>query len=52
MFLRNAVIAAGNSDDARLTGPLRALQATAPALAEEIAWALGQIDSSKSSLGG
>jgi epoxyqueuosine reductase len=42
-YLRNAVLAAGNSGDKSLLGPLDALKATQPALAEEIDWAMGQI---------
>ena len=43
MFLRNAVIAAGNSENAMLIEPLENLQASKPSLAKEIAWALSQL---------
>jgi len=43
MFLRNAVIAAGNSENAMLIEPLKTLQASKPSLTKEIAWALSQL---------
>jgi len=45
MFIRNAVLAAGNSGDCALIDPLSALQMRRADLAEEIAWAVGQIRS-------
>lgn len=43
MFIRNAVLAAGNNGDCALIGLVTALQTHRAGLAEEIAWALGQI---------
>jgi epoxyqueuosine reductase len=43
MFLRNAVLAAGNSGDASLAARLRALESSAPHLSEPICWALGRL---------
>jgi epoxyqueuosine reductase len=43
-WLRNAVIAAGNSGDASLAGALRELSGRQPALAQEIDWALGRLE--------
>lgn len=43
MFLRNAVIAAGNSDQADLAGPLEELARRMPQLGGEIEWALGRL---------
>ncbi len=45
MFLRNAVIAAGNSGDASLADGLRALGASAPQLAGPVRWALAHLGS-------
>jgi epoxyqueuosine reductase len=46
-FLRNAVLAAGNSGNAALVAPLEALKSAQPALAEEIDWAIGQISTGR-----
>jgi len=45
MFIRNTVLAAGNSGDCALIAPVTALQTRRADLADEIAWALGQIRS-------
>jgi epoxyqueuosine reductase len=45
MFLHNAVLAAGNSGDASLAGRLRALETSAPHLAEPIHWAMARLGS-------
>jgi len=42
MFLRNACIAAGNSGDTSLLGPLEALRSR-PELARYVAWALDRL---------
>ncbi|MCJ7543399.1 MAG: tRNA epoxyqueuosine(34) reductase QueG [Phycisphaerae bacterium] len=43
MFLRNAILAAGNSGDASLAAPLRAIQGSAPHWAELAGWALARL---------
>ena len=42
-FLRNAILAAGNTGDASLVPPLRALQTSAPQHAELVRWALARL---------
>lgn len=44
MFVRNAVIAAGNSSDASLRAPLRRLRRGRPEWDELISWALGRLE--------
>jgi epoxyqueuosine reductase QueG len=43
MFLRNAVIAAGNSRDPALIGPLEPLRRRRPELAPIVEWAVARL---------